>query len=1101
MSKIISLVALSLVSVLFSGCGGSENSNNKVANGDNTNIHRPNFERKSVLNSQSYLPTGSINELNPTFTWPVATNATDYEIGHQKVSDGNTWESFYATAAEANCSSSVATPCSFKSIYTFSYGEERVWWIRSKVGGIWQDWTSGIVFSVNKDNSPVPTLQTILPFGIVKTSTPSFTWKSVANANEYLIGYLEENTANSWEQFSVLASSLQCQSSAQDCTFTPPANVFKDGDDIEWWMRVKVAGNLGEWSSSKEFTVDTTTVAVGIPTTLAPVGTIATVSPVFTWSAMDNATEYNLSYEISNKINSWEKVTIPASSLQCQSSAQDCTFTLPANTFENGDVVNWWMNVNVANSLGAWAAGKEFTVSTTVVVALELPTPLSPIGSVNTDNPIFKWSAVPNATGYKLGYERSGVDNSWEEVILASNAVNCQTLTNDCTFSFPTGTFKADDDIVWFVKATNAAHEGGWTSGTDFLVNIIILPPPVAPLVINEVLSVNTQTNTDPDFIEFSDWIELYNPSNQAIDLSGYGLSDDSDPLQWVFPAGATINPKSYLMVWADDENFSDKAFHTNFKLSSKGELLTLADRAGVIIDSIEYKKQNSDISVAKQNGTIVFMSPTPDKINAPSHASKDKTTAPTFSYASGFYSAPIALVLSQNTTADIFYTLDGSTPDSSSTKYTQAINITQTSVVRAVALDVTGLLSETKTHSYFINHNSTLPIVSLTVDPSYLYDPKIGIYVEGDGSNGIPSVGCFPNNTQPMNYAQDWERPAFVEYFSANKQSEFAITAGISISGECSIELPKKSFSIELDSKYGSKTLKHPLFAEKQLEKLKKFKLRAGGYGFEIGDILTAHVVQASNLNIDYQAYVASQIFVNGEYWGLYNIREKKGKNFITSNYPTIDKDDLIIISAADEVKTGNLDDFDILVNSLFSKNLNLSNDADYQEILATIDEDNYIDYMALMIYTGNSDWIVSNNRFWKDSKNINKWRWMLDDVDSGFEIGNLNLNQFDTVMNSSSTELMILLFKGLTTNTTFRQKFKSRFTELLDTTFSTANLSGLVTTIIDERKAYIPLEESKWGYYILEDEDFNPYVESVNNFVNQRNAIVRSQLDVFIP
>ena len=123
-----------------------------------------------------------------------------------------------------------------------------------------------------------------------------------------------------------------------------------------------------------------------------------------------------------------------------------------------------------------------------------------------------------------------------------------------------------------------------------------------------------------------------------------------------------------------------------------------------------------------------------------------------------------------------------------------------------------------------------------------------------------------------------------------------------------------------------------------------------------------------------------------------------------------------------------------------------------------------------------------------------------MLDDVDYGFEMNNLNLNQFNEVMNSNSTELMVMLFKSLTTNTTFKQKFKNRFVTLLNTTFTPANLSSLVTTIVDERKDYIPLESSKWGYYV-EQSDFDTYVHAVNDFVNQRDQIVRAQLDLFIP
>lgn len=219
----------------------------------------------------------------------------------------------------------------------------------------------------------------------------------------------------------------------------------------------------------------------------------------------------------------------------------------------------------------------------------------------------------------------------------------------------------------------------------------------------------------------------------------------------------------------------------------------------------------------------------------------------------------------------------------------------------------------------------------------------------------------------------------------------------------------------------------------------------------------------------------------------------------FITSNYPNIDKDDLTIISEGYSAKVGNIDDYDALIQLLHDKNLDLSATADYQELLGYFDEDNYIDYMILMIYSGNNDWINSNLRTWKENKSGGKWRWMLDDVDSGFEIDNVNLNQFSELSNVSSPAVMNLLFESLTKNTEFKQKFKTRFLELLDTTFAATNVISVVDAIVDERKDYIALETPKWNSVTIGA--FDLFVSNVKDFVNQRNAIVRSQLLTFIP
>ena len=879
MKKILHLLSFLLVaasSIFMAGCGGSSGTPSTIVNDD-----RPVFSMRNFSRSSDFAPSGNITETSPIFIWPAINNASTYQLGLEDPNDASIWDTYDATAAEAQCNNVANNICTFKPGHEYSIGDHRLWWVRAKVNGVWADWTSSHGFTVVDDIVAVGIPETIAPTGIVNSRNPAFTWKAVQDATEYRLGYDEQNTINSWEEITLSATDLNCTSVNQICTFATPQNLFKNGDDIEWWVRARIAGNLGEWSTVKDFTVDVAT--------------------------------------------------------------------------------------------------------------------------------------------------------------------------------------------------------------------------PTAGLIINEVLAANTLTNLDPDFIEFSDWIELYNPSNQDINISNYGLSDDNQPLQWKFPAGTIVKANDFLLVWADGKDINNKALHTNFKLSSKGETVTLADSSGTVIDSIDFNKQNSDISIANQNGSIVFMQPTPGGQNTLQHASKDRSETPQYSHESGFYSNSLSVVLTQSNNAEIYFTTDGSIPDENSQKYAQAINVTQTSVIRAVALESGGLLSKIVSQTYFINHVTTLPVVSLVVDPTHLYDPKTGIYTDGDGTNGAPLLNCTPYNTGPKNYVQDWERPADIEYFAANQVSEFTLTAGLSISGECSRENEKKSFSVELDSKYGSKSLNYKLYADKDLNKVKDFKFRTGAYGYQIADILAAAMTKDGNLNLDYQAYTATQMFVNGHYWGLYNIREKKGKDFITSNYPNIDKDNLDIINEGVFVKAGDIIDYEAFIALLYSKNYDLSDNADYQEVLSKFDEESFIDYMALMIYTANNDWINSNFRAWKEKVPAGKWRWIVDDIDGGFDNDFVNLNQFNEIMNADSTALMIELFRSIVKNTTFKQKFKTRFVELLDTTFSTANMATLITNIVDERKNYISLETPVWSD--ISQDVFDYYVQTVEDFASARNAIVRAQLDIFIP
>jgi hypothetical protein len=216
---------------------------------------------------------------------------------------------------------------------------------------------------------------------------------------------------------------------------------------------------------------------------------------------------------------------------------------------------------------------------------------------------------------------------------------------------------------------------------------------------------------------------------------------------------------------------------------------------------------------------------------------------------------------LSQANNSDIYYTLDGSTPTPFSTKYTGSITLDNTTVIKAFAVEDSKLPSKVVTNTYLINHQTTLPVVSLSMENTHLFDDTVGIYTVG--TNGLltpPWCGGVV-----ANYQQDWDRPVFVEYFDQSHDRALAFGADTAISGECSRKKAKKSFGFELDGKYGTKSLSYKLFAGKNLGKIKDFKVRTSNTGYRVNDILGAQLIEQGGLDIDYQAYRAVQMFMNG--------------------------------------------------------------------------------------------------------------------------------------------------------------------------------------------------------------------------------------------
>jgi hypothetical protein len=540
---------------------------------------------------------------------------------------------------------------------------------------------------------------------------------------------------------------------------------------------------------------------------------------------------------------------------------------------------------------------------------------------------------------------------------------------------------------------------------------------------------------------------------------------------------------KGYLLIWADDKDEKQKALHTNFKLSAKGEDIILSDREGNEVDSVTFDKQKSDISCMKSGDSIVFMKPTPAKKNGKSIDILERSQKPTFSLDGGFYFTTQTVTLSATNGATVYYTTDGSIPtENSLTK--QPIKIDKSIVIRAKSLEDGKFMSEMETQSYMIDFNSTLPVVSLSTDPKFLYDEMIGIYITG--KNGIPLRTCNKNDTTRHNYAQDWERPVYIALYDDNKVQKFSDELLFEISGQCSRHNSKKSFGFEFDKKYGNRSLKkddYKLYEMKDLEEIKDFKIRAGNNGYEIADILAAALVVDGNLSIDYQAYRAVNMFMNGEYWGVYNIREKKGDEYLVSNYSDVDEDKLDIINNSTGIaKAGDKKDYLLLERA--------ANDKDIQKVKSMIDIDSFIDYMSLMIYSGNQDWIWSNSRAWKRKEVGAQWRWMLDDLDQGFKSSVTDVNSFKTIENKRST--LVKSFFLLLEDMTFKKAFKDRFNLLLDTLFSPANMRKQIDKILDERKEYIV--QGKWK---ISQSTLDQYIQSLYDFADRRSGVVKTQLD----
>ncbi len=595
--------------------------------------------------------------------------------------------------------------------------------------------------------------------------------------------------------------------------------------------------------------------------------------------------------------------------------------------------------------------------------------------------------------------------------------------------------------------------------------------------VLNEVMSSNQATIEDEDG-DYPDWIEIYNPGDFQIYLTGYGLSDRPlDPFKWVFPS-VILNYGEHLLIFASGKDrLVGSFFHTSFRISADGETLVLTDSSNTLCDSISTGEMSADISRGrKPDGGVdwvLFEEPTPGTSNTTQGYGGVTDTVVEMSLPGGFYPSSISVVLScDSPTADIRYTIDGSAPTDSSSLYSTSIAIDTTMVVRSCAIETGMIPVNISTNTYFIGESSTLPVVSLSTAPANLFDDEIGIYVEGNKEGFLE-----------QNYYQEWERPAHIEFYEPDGNLGFSIDSGIKIQGYTGLnKTPKRSLGIYARGSYGYPEIENQIFPNSPVTEFTSFVLRNSGDDWNtplFRDALMHSLL--SDLDLDILGYRPCNLFINGVYWGIYNIRERLNEEYLVSHH-SIDPNNIDILEFDGGrggllVVEGDSNYYTTMIE--YIKNNDMNNPTSYDYINTQMDIDNFIDYIIAEVYVGNYDWPGFNVKFWRTRSLNGKWRWMLFDTDCGFgfpyfEDTNYEYNMLEHATFVGLSEYNILLRK-LLINERFRDDFINRFADHLNTIF----IPQKVLQKINEMKAILEPEMLKNIERWKDFSEFNPMQE----------------------
>ena len=516
-------------------------------------------------------------------------------------------------------------------------------------------------------------------------------------------------------------------------------------------------------------------------------------------------------------------------------------------------------------------------------------------------------------------------------------------------------------------------------------------------IVINELLASNVTTNAEiADFNDFSDWIELYNADTSEADIGGHFMTDArGTPAKWRFPSGTRIPAGGTLLIWADGNDdvpgkayqrpyfpfdpFVTQYYHANFKLDQAGEFLAFVSPDSVIIDSVSYGLQETDVSYGRQPdggaAWVYFGEPTPGASNTtPGLTNLAFAAPPDISLPGGFYGgSQMVVVTPPSPGVEIRYTLNGSRPTSSSPLYTTPLLLSTATVLSSRSFETNKAPSAVVTRTYFIDIGSTLPVIAISTPPPLLWDPVIGIYDHNFKSREIP---------------------IHFEFYGDDRRLGVELDASLSLTGQASLLYPQKSFTIGADDRFGEDVIEHQVFPERKLNLFSSLYLRNAGVpdhrSTYFRDALL-HSLLLNKVDIDCQAYRPAAVFLNTQYWGIYNIRDKIDRFYIGSLHNLNPEDVDLIEYEADITPTvmeGNADNYQEFF-AYVSQN-DLSQEAPYRTVESWMDIDEYIHYMIAGIYDDNVFWMDENLRLWRERKPGARWRWILHDTDFGFGMPN---------------------------------------------------------------------------------------------------------------
>ena len=705
------------------------------------------------------------------------------------------------------------------------------------------------------------------------------------------------------------------------------------------------------------------------------------------------------------------------------------------------------------------------------------------------------WSKGASGFGYADGDDATIIPNGSRSVYLRKTF----TISEVSAVSSLILDMDYDDAFVAYINGTEVGR-----------ANINGVPPAYDAGTITDH-EAQMYSGGTPDRFLVTDYSSILQEGENILTIQAHNVSASSSDFTIIPFLSVIFSTPNTSGTQAPEILGLNNYLHTNFKISSSLETLSLTNSSGTIVDQItaENLPPNTSIGISVNTGSIVsYLETTPGSENSSSEFLGAVQSEVIFSQEGGLIDQPVSLTLSGNNPNEVIrYALGGEEPTESSPAYSSPIQITENTSVRARIFLDNYFPSPIFSKSYVINTNHDIDVMLLTVNPDDFFDEETGMYVFGPNGTydtNIPYYGA--------NFWEDWERPIHFSFHKngTSKVSEF--NAGVKIFGGWSRgQNGQRSLSLFARGQYGDSKFEDSFFDTLPYDDFQALVLRNSGQDWmrsSMKDIMLTSLMRGSGQ--DFLEHNPVATYINGDYWGMYNLREKINEHMLASKH-NIDANDITLLTNNAEEIEGNNQEYNELITYISS--VDLSIDSNFEYVEQQVDLKEYALYQAANIFFNNTDWPGNNIKFWKHPSG--KWRWIMYDTDFGF--GPFwNLDNYDEDTLSFALEpngpgwpnpaWSTLLFRKLITNIDFRNQFINRYADELNTRFLSNNINAHIDQIYTTIEPEINAHYERWksdpsltnnGVFIDNIDDWvGFYVNEMKNFADNRPSIVKDHI-----